>query len=353
MGSEEIGVSKGYLNNPELTNEKFIKNPFGEGIVYKTGDLVKWLDEGNIEFIGRIDNQVKIRGFRIELNEIDIKILEYPQIKYSTTIVNTINNEKVICSYFVAEEEIDLSKLKEFLKTSLPNYMIPTYMLQLENFKMTINGKIDRKMLPTDFRTLKKIRVIRKPNNEMEERLLEIYKTATNIEEIGVTENLFDDLHGDSLIAMKIQVDAMSKGINIPYSDIFKYPSIRTLANNLVEKEEKEQNYKKKQKLDFSKYDSVLANNTLDYPIEIIETSVKDILLTGCTGFLGAHILDSFIKKEKGTIYCLIRSKNNMTAKERLLNILHFYFENKYDKFVGNRIKLVEGDISIEKFRFT
>jgi len=344
------GVAKGYLNNETLSYEKFIKNPFGDGIVYKTGDLVKWLPDGNIEFIGRIDNQVKVRGFRIELNEIDLKILDYPKIKYSTTILNTINNEKVICSYFVAEEEIDLSKLKEFLKTSLPSYMIPTYMLQLEEFKMNINGKIDKKLLPTDFRSLKRTKIIKKPANEVEEKLLEIYKTATKIEEIGVTEDLFDDLRGDSLIAMKIQVEAMSQGINIPYSDIFKYSTIRLLANNLMDEENKKKNAKKDDDFDFSKYDSILKNNSLDYPIEVIETEVKDILLTGFTGFLGAHILDSFIKKEKGTVYCLIRSKNNMAAEERLFNTLHFYFDNKYDKFVGNRIKLVEGDISEEKF---
>lgn len=343
------GVSKGYLNNPTLTNEKFIKNPFETGIVYKTGDLVKWLPDGNIEFIGRIDNQVKVRGFRIELNEIDLKILDYPNVKYSTTILNTINNEKVICSYFVADENIDLSKLKEFLKASLPNYMIPTYMLQLENFKMNINGKIDRKLLPTDFRTLKKVTVIKKPSNELEEKLLQIYKTVTNISEIGVTNDLFDDLHGDSLIAMKIQVEAMSQGINIAYSDIFKYPTIRLLANSLMDKENKKIDYKKSNFIDFSKYDDILKRNSLDYPLEILDCEVKNILLTGFTGFLGAHILDSFIKKETGTIYCLIRGKNNMTANERLLNTLHFYFDDKYDKFIGNRIKVVEGDITIDK----
>lgn len=344
------GVAKGYLNNETLTKEKFISNPFGNDIVYKTGDLVKWLPDGNIEFIGRIDNQVKVRGFRIELSEIDIKILEYPGIKYATTILNTINNEKVICSYFVGESTIDLSKLKEFLKSSLPNYMIPTYMLQLENFKMNINGKIDKKTLPTDFRSLKKTKIIRKPSNEMEEKLLYIYKIVTNIEEISVTDDLFDDLHGDSLIAMKIQVEALSQNINIAYSDIFKYSSIKLLASHLINQEKKEQETDTMASTDFSKYNELLKMNSLEYPIKICNTPITNILLTGFTGFLGAHILDSFIKKEKGTIYCLIRSKNNMTAKERLLNVLHFYFEDQYDKYVGNRIQVIEGDISFDHF---
>ena len=102
--------------------------------------------------------------------------------------------------------------------------------------------------------------------------------------------------------------------------------------------------------MDFSKYNEILKKNSLEYPIKICDTSITNMLLTGFTGFLGAHILDSFIKKETGTVYCLIRSKNNMSAEERLLSVLHFYFEDKYDKFVGNRIQVVEGDISFDNF---
>lgn len=344
------GVSMGYLNNEALTNEKFIKNPFGEGNVYKTGDLVKWLPDGNIEFIGRIDNQVKVRGFRIELSEIDNKILDFPKIKYSTTILNTINDEKVICSYFVAEEDININDLKDFLKKFLPTYMIPTYVLQMESFKMNINGKIDKKSLPTDFNVLKPIKQIELPKNEYERNLLTIFNKILNIKDISVTDNLFDDLHGDSLIAMKIQVEALSQNINVAYSDIFKYPSIRSLASHLENMKQDINNTNDFSNIDFSKYNEILENNSLERPIEIVNTPINNLLLTGFTGFLGAHVLDSFIKKENGNIYCLIRSKNNVSAKDRLLNVLHFYFEDMYDKLVGNRIRVIEGDISLEHF---
>ena len=344
------GVAKGYLNNEKLTLEKFIQNPFGNDIIYKTGDLAKWLPDGNIEFIGRIDNQVKVRGFRIELSEIDLKILEYPNINYATTILSTINNEKVICSYFVANTNIDLVKLKDFLKISLPSYMIPTYMLQLEKFEMNINGKIDRNSLPTNFEVLKNLKTIEEPKNKLEQQLLDIYKKITTMYEIGVTHNLFDDLNCDSLIAMKIQIEAMSNNINIPYSDIFKYPTVRSLSKHLIEKRGNNQAFNSTNFVNYRKYDSMLINNTLENPLEIVDFPISNVLLTGFTGFLGAHILDSFLKKETGTIYCLIRNKNNMSAKERLINVLHFYFGDKYDKFIGNRIRLVEGDIAFDDF---
>ncbi len=344
------GVAKGYLNNESLTNEKFIDNPFGSGKIYKTGDLVKWLADGNIEFIGRIDNQVKVRGFRIELSEIDSKILTYPGIKYAITTLNTINNEKVICSYYVANNIINVTELKDFLKRFLPTYMIPTYMLQMEKFEMNINGKIDKKSLPCDFKILKQTRTIELPINKYEHTLLKIFNKVLKINDISITDNLFDDLGGDSLIAMKIQVESLSQNINIAYSDIFKYPTIRSLSNHLINKSSTNDFMTEICNIDYENYNKVLLHNSLKEPIEIKNMSIKNLMLTGFTGFLGAHILDSFLKKETGTIYCLIRSKNNISAYDRLLNILHFYFDNKYDNLLGNRIKLIEGDISLDNF---
>ena len=115
------GVAKGYLNNETLTNKKFIKNPFDDGMLYKTGDLAKWTKDGNIEFIDRIDNQIKIRGFRIELNEIDTNILNYPEINQSVTILNEINGTKSLCSYITSNSNINIKNLKQFLIQKLPN----------------------------------------------------------------------------------------------------------------------------------------------------------------------------------------------------------------------------------------
>ena len=227
------GVANGYFNNQELTQEKFIKNPFGNGILYKTGDLVKWLPNGNIEFIGRIDNQVKIRGFRVELNEINNKISNFNNIKECTTIICDIKNEKTICSYFVSKTDdiIDENSLKEYLRKYLPNYMIPTYFYQLDKLPINANGKIDRKALPTNFNLKVNIEII-EPTNETESILLEIYKKILDINEIGIKHNFFE-VGGDSLTAMKVQLECVKHNLNVTYSDIFKFPTIELLAKNI------------------------------------------------------------------------------------------------------------------------
>jgi len=338
------GVSKGYLNNETLTNEKFIKNPLGNDIIYKTGDLVKWLPDGTIEFIGRIDNQVKVRGFRIELNEINKRILEDSSIKEAFTTIKTIKNTKYICSYIVTKKDFNLDNLKNYLNQYLPNYMIPTYFVKLKKLPINPNGKVDKNALPEDFETFINIHSIKEASSDEEKLLLSLFKKILSNDNIGVNDNFFE-IGGDSLTAMKLQVEAVSNNLNISYSDIFKYATVEALISNLNSNKSSEVNYI----YEYDKYNSLLVNNTLEKDILCPNTEVGNVLLTGVTGFLGAHILDSFIKKETGKIYCLIRSKNNMSARERLFNILHFYFENKYDMLVDDRIILVEGDITFER----
>ncbi len=342
------GVARGYLNNEKLTNEKFIDNPFESGKIYKTGDLARFNPDGTVEFLGRIDTQVKIRGFRVELNEINSRIAQYPDIKECTTVVHNINNEKTICAYYVSDKNIDVNDLKTYLKNTLPIYMIPTYFMKLDKLPLTINGKIDKKLLPTDFKNIKRSSNIEKPTNEIETILLDIFKKILNFEDIGITDNFFD-LGGDSLGAMKIQIEALSKNLNINYADIFKHATVKELAQCV----NKEHVASSSESIDYSKYDKLLSKNVWSEDLKLDYTPMGDVLLTGFTGFLGAHVLDSFIKNEKGNIYCLIRSKNNMTSMERLKNVLHFYFEDRYDKYIGNRIRLVEGDITFSNLGLT
>lgn len=336
------GVSKGYLNNATLTNEKFIENPFGDGLIYKTGDLVKWLPDGNIDFIGRIDNQVKIRGFRVELGEINAKLSTFPSMKECVTVVNDIKGEKCICSYIVASKTIDIQELKQYLKKFLPVYMIPTYFMQLEKLPINTNGKVDRKLLPTNFKAKHSKNKIKQPTNENETILLNIYKKLLSFDDIGIDDDFFE-LGGDSLLAIKLQVEAISNNLQITYADIFEHPTVEELAMCINHKEDSFT----ENDCDYEKYNALLEKNKITNNMKIENTPIGNVLLTGFTGFLGAHVLDSFIKKETGNIYCLIRGKNNMSPEDRLLNVLHFYFDTRYDKYIGNRIKLVDGDITL------
>ncbi|MDN4032077.1 AMP-binding protein, partial [Chryseobacterium gambrini] len=144
------GLARGYLNLPDLSSEKFVANPFVDGRkMYRTGDLGRWLPDGNIEYLGRIDHQVKIRGHRIELGEIENQVFSYnTSIKFTIADVKEHEGEKSLVVYYVSDTIIDKQKLSEYLESKLPQYMLPSFYVALESMPLTSNGKIDRKMLP-------------------------------------------------------------------------------------------------------------------------------------------------------------------------------------------------------------
>ncbi|MEM9685288.1 MAG: amino acid adenylation domain-containing protein [Bacteroidota bacterium] len=194
------GIARGYLNNPELTAEKFIPNPFVKGSqMYATGDMARWLPDGNLEFMGRKDQQVKIRGYRIELGEIEQCILHYKShIKQAVVIAGEVKKETVLMAYYVSPKALSKSELRNFLQEHLPDYMIPVYYIALDSMPLTPHGKIDRKALPP----VKEEDLVRKeyiaPQNETEEKLTAIWQEVLNITQVGSTDNFFA-LGGNSL----------------------------------------------------------------------------------------------------------------------------------------------------------
>ncbi|MGW7780519.1 amino acid adenylation domain-containing protein [Staphylococcus xylosus] len=143
------GVTDGYLNRPQLTEERFIDNPFGKGNLYRTGDLAKWQEDGNIICLGRIDDQVKIRGYRIELGEIESTLRKNEKLTDVAVIAKSMGEGNIaLCAYLVSEEELDYENIKRDLSESLPNYMIPTYITQIEKIPVTDNGKLNKRQLP-------------------------------------------------------------------------------------------------------------------------------------------------------------------------------------------------------------
>ncbi|HKX85593.1 MAG TPA: amino acid adenylation domain-containing protein, partial [Flavobacterium sp.] len=195
------GVTRGYLNRPELTAEKFISNPFVSGAkMYDTGDLGRWLPDGNIEFLGRNDHQVKIRGFRIELGEIETCLLQFSDaVKQTVVEAKAVNGEKVLVAYYIAGSEIEKTEIRGYLQSKLPEYMVPSFYVALEHMPLTPNGKVDRKALPG----ISGEDIIRKeyvaPRNENEEKITEIWQEVLGIDKVGITDNFFE-LGGHSLI---------------------------------------------------------------------------------------------------------------------------------------------------------
>ncbi len=241
------GIARGYLNNPGLTVEKFIENPFVlacphsllpsqmtahnspmTSLLYRTGDIARWLACGNIDFLGRIDHQIKIRGFRIEPGEIKSCLLSHDSIKEAVILAKgDEKNEKFLCAYIVSDKNLLISELKEFLSAQLPFYMIPSYFVFIEKIPLTPNGKVDWKALPKPRAKAAKEYV--PPSNTIEEKLVEVWQEVLRIDRIGVTDNFFD-LGGDSIKAIYVSASLKKYGLELKLRDLFLYSEIKQLG---------------------------------------------------------------------------------------------------------------------------
>lgn len=228
------GLARGYVNRMKLTSEKFINNPFKSGDkMYKTGDLARWLSNGDIEFLGRVDEQVKIRGFRIEIAEIENQLLKYENIK-QVKIVDLEDNYKTkyLCGYIVADRELSSTQLRQYLSLTLPDYMIPTYFVQMEKLPLTQNGKIDRKALPKpNINEIKNIE-FEEPRNKIEKILQDIWCDVLSVNNIGINSNFFD-LGGDSIKAIRVITKLNQHEYELDIKDLFKYPSIKGISDKI------------------------------------------------------------------------------------------------------------------------
>ncbi|UAC49750.1 amino acid adenylation domain-containing protein [Bacillus aquiflavi] len=230
------GIANGYLSNQELSLSKFVKNPFDSNLkMYKSGDLARWLPNGELELIGRNDDQVKIRGVRMELGEVQNQVASHPKIKEAVVLVKQHNGEQHLCAYYVAEEQIDLGELREYLSFNLPNAMIPTYFFPLKQMPLTPNGKVDRKKLPLPFSDHAVKSVYVAPRNETEIMLTNIWANLFNKkpQEIGINDH-FLDLGGHSLKAIELLTSVQREfHVHLNVKDIFQYTTIKKLAEHI------------------------------------------------------------------------------------------------------------------------
>jgi len=228
------GVARGYLNRPDLTDEKFIPNPFGEGRLYKTGDLARYLPDGNIEFLGRIDHQVKIRGFRIELGDIETALMEHAQVKAAVVIAREDTpNDKRLVAYVVLHElpAPAISEWRSFLQQKLPAYMIPSAFMVLDALPLNLNGKIDRKALPAPVFTLTTRYVA--PRTPLEQKLVNIWQELFNLKQVGIEDNFFM-LGGHSLLATRLLAQYMGQlHLDLSIATLFEHVTIAQFAHYL------------------------------------------------------------------------------------------------------------------------
>jgi acyl carrier protein len=236
------GVARGYLNNPDLTAEKFIKNrsyrTYKTYISYKTGDLARRLPDGNIQFLGRMDQQIKIRGFRIELGEIEERLLKHNDIKEAVVIDRLDNTgEKYLCAYIVPRGPGPL-ELRQYLLMTLPEYMVPAFFVQVERIPLTPNGKVDKKALPEPGARPESEYVA--PATDKEREIAEIWRQVLGLEKVGINDNFFE-AGGNSLKIIKLSAELKNRlGIEIPTAKMFQYPTVASQARYIGRVNEKE-----------------------------------------------------------------------------------------------------------------
>ncbi len=367
------GVGRGYVGKPEMTADKFIA--FEGRKAYRSGDLARWNHQGRVEFMGRMDNQVKLRGLRVELDEIENVMNQYPTVKSSVVLVKEKDGNQFLCGYFVAERQVEHQNLTGFMQKYLTPYMVPGVLMQLPELPLTNNGKVDKRALPEPDYTLEKKNYV-EPCTELQRRLCEIFAMALGAEKIGIKDDFFEN-GGTSLSASKVAMKCMGAGIGVSYADLFEYKTPLALEQYLLGKKRQEghdnkdasagqeacgrgtgkdarqgtvyQNAGRKnpsQALETDSIAGILEKNRAEYVDGIQPSVMGNVLLTGATGFLGAHILKTMIETCDNTIYCLLRQGNAPSPEKRLKSMLVYYFSNPYEELFGNRIIVLEGDIT-------
>lgn len=238
-----LGLARGYLHLPKLSAERFIADPFTkkEGVrLYRTGDRVKFTFEGNLEFLGRMDNQVKIRGFRIELGEIEAWLNQNPAVKESVVVAKEISGEKALVAYMVPSspkerQVLSPEYLRKSLKEKLPDYMVPTAFMVMDSFPMTPNGKVDRKALPIPDKFRPQLTTeYSAPATEIEKTVRAIWQEVLKLDRLGADDNFFD-LGGHSLLLAQVRSkigQTLHKEVSM--MELFEYPTIRTLSKFLA-----------------------------------------------------------------------------------------------------------------------
>ena len=336
------GVGKGYNNLPELTAKGFITY---KGMrMYRSGDYARWLDNGCIEVLGRKDNQIKLRGLRIELGEIESVLAKQKGMKSVAVKIVKINGIEHLAAWFTNEHTVDVQELKNEISRTLTAYMVPTAYMQLEEMPYTPNGKLDMKNLPVPeiFRAKGE-----KASTKEEQDYCEIFSQLLSIDDVHADENFFD-LGGTSLLATSVVIEAGKRGYNIVFGDVFTSPTPKELAvlsgsspeSVMTSHDSEIEDY------DYSKIDELLQKNILENLKITDKDDPGNVLVTGATGYLGSHVLYELLEHYDCKVYCLLRSKGERKAQDRLQTVLYYYFNKDYNELYDKRLFVVEGEVT-------
>lgn len=348
------GLSKGYLHREDLTNERFINDPYAKFLdlpentkLYRTGDLGRWVEDGSIEYLGRKDFQIKLRGFRIELGEIEAALGSFGGVSHTAVILKGEGISAYLAAYYTVEPNvtIDTNALQTHMSSFLPEYMMPSTFTEIDAFPMTINGKIDRNVLEQYKDTISGSTNVIPLENEFEYAIAAVWADMLKIDMSCIgRESSFFDLGGNSLLLINMlnNINRLSD-VKITVSQFISTPTIARIVsvlNNDAQLSIDNQNFVQRLKSDI-----VLDEEIRPAPSQSGQSNVfANVLLTGATGFIGAHLLAELMNNTHANIYCLVRAEDKLSLIERIVSKLKAY--RLSDCIDLSRLSVIQGDIS-------
>ncbi len=342
------GLARGYLNRPDLTSEKFIADPFSSesgSRLYKTGDLAIRLPDKSLKFLGRIDHQVKIRGFRVELGEIESVLNQHPAVRQAVLLVREVNPmDQRLVAYVVRKlnaestyQNLVIRELRSFLAQKLPDFMVPSAFVLLEELPLTLNGKLDRRALPIPKWASIEESLYVAPRTTTETQVADIWCQLLDIKQIGVHDNFYD-LGGYSLLAIRLIMrtnEVFQQEVTLEH--LLENPTIAGLGQVIETLKQSPNRQSSNHRADNFALDSSI------FPENIIVGTIPEIFLTGATGFLGAFLLQELLQQTRSDIYCLVRASSLAEGQARIQASLKRYL--LWNDSYNNRIKLVLGNL--------
>lgn len=359
------GLAREYLNQPKLTNEKFILNPFQKKFekirnissrLYRTGDLVRITPRVELEYIGRIDRQVKIRGYRIELAEIENILLQYPGISQVSVCLKISPGDvgtTYLVAYYVSMDQVDSSNLHEYVLKQLPSYIQPILFVSLDKLPLTTSGKLDTKSLPSPVPA--STQSYRAATTKQEKMICQAFASVLKLTKVGIDDDFFS-LGGDSISAIRLTT-VLQNYFFISVTDIFKFKTPKLIARNtrfdkfalkkrlsmLKASYDINVHLKKSNKLLLRKLTAYFSNCSVFKINYSVKNPIQNVLLTGATGFLGSNILNELLQSTQYKIFLIIRAASKEAALKKVNAIFKFYFKKTLDR--EPRIVVFAGDI--------
>ncbi|GMK37681.1 peptide synthetase [Paenibacillus sp. CCS19] len=355
---ESVGLSRGYLGKPDKTAEVFVPSPFKPGTkVYRTGDIVKLLEDGTLEYVTRRDTQVKIRGHRIEIGAVEDVMSKYPNIQETAVVaVKEPNGQLALVGYYTSKDgnRLSSSELRVFLKEKLPAYYVPKWLSRLDKMPLSPTGKVDRKKLAAyELSSIEEEEQSladpsMRPHTEVQKRISHAWKEALGKEAASIEDDFFR-IGGDSLAAIQVLVSLKPQCPALETQHLYQYRTIGQLAGWMEQLAEQGQ---AASGVGAARDGSIKLLR--EYP-RMLGSTISNaehsepacILLTGATGYLGSHILYELLKKSQARIAALVRRSHEQSAVDRLWDVMRTYFGDSLLFLMNERVTVVEGDLEI------